>query len=282
MLLDPLTALSLAGNVVQFVDFASKILAKGAEIHRSLDGSLRENVEVESIARDFMKLNYRLIESLPHDDDGPTACRSSNKELSIDEQALQSLAQACSNIANELLEKLEKLKLRGDKKRWKSLYKALKSVWNKSELDDLLERLSRYREELELHLLVNIKSVFDMHLLSSSDTDSLRAQIDVKAFNEAEIFEKMDRSAQLIITYMAENQNNISAQLAMQNKMISRFQESSLMKMDQQHERTRAELRATLERLGEKGSLWAPAGYVILESNKNPQKSSTRRKRTEI
>jgi len=61
MLLDPLTALSLAGTVVQFVDFTSKILAKGAEIHRSLDGSLRENVEVESIVKDLVQLNSRLI-----------------------------------------------------------------------------------------------------------------------------------------------------------------------------------------------------------------------------
>jgi len=73
---------------------------------------------------------------------------------------LQSLAEACSDIGNELLEKLEQLKVRGGKRKWKSLYKALKGVWNKSELDALLERLSRYREELELHLLVNIKYVF--------------------------------------------------------------------------------------------------------------------------
>jgi len=70
----------------------------------------------------------------------------------------------------------------------------------------------------------------------------------------------MDRSAQLMITYMAENQNSISSQLTMQSKMISRFQETTLLKMDEQHERTLAELREKLEQLGDKGSLWTPAG----------------------
>jgi hypothetical protein len=72
----------------------------------------------------------------------------------------------------------------------------------------------------------------------------------------------MDRSAQLIITHMAENQDNIATQFTTQSKMISRFHERSLIKMDEQHERTRVELRATVERLGSKGSLWNPFGYA--------------------
>jgi hypothetical protein len=212
--------------------------------------------------KDLVHLNGRLIKSLSHDENGPTACKNSNTGLSLDEQALQSLAEACSGIASELLEKLEQLKVRGPKRKWKSLYKALKGVWNRTELDALLERLSRYREELELHLLVNIKYVFWVLFSSSFITEVYREQIDVKAFNEANIFDKMDRSAQLMITYMAENQKSVSSQLLMQSKLISRFQETTLLKMDEQHERTLAELRERLEQIGDKGSLWAPAGYV--------------------
>ncbi|KAL2068281.1 hypothetical protein VTL71DRAFT_16379 [Oculimacula yallundae] len=240
MLLDPLTALSLAGTVVQFVDFTTKVLAKGAEIHRSLDGTLTENREVESITKDLLSLNKRLVTSIRRNGDGSVGTKPSNKQLSLDEQALESIADACSDIARELLAQLEPLKLQGERKRWKSLYKVLKSAWGKKEIDDLLERLDRYRDELELHLLVSIKS-----------------QIDVKACNEAAIFDKLDRSAQLMITYMADNQNTVATQFKMQEQIISRHQETSLMRMDEQHEKTRAELRATMERLGDKGSLWS-------------------------
>ena len=39
MVLDPLTAIGLAGNIVQFVDFSSKIVGKANKIYESVDGA---------------------------------------------------------------------------------------------------------------------------------------------------------------------------------------------------------------------------------------------------
>lgn len=151
MLLDPLTALSVAGTVVQFVDYATRLVSKGQQIYRSVDGALLENLELQTVTEDLFKLSNRLNTSVHQG--------VSSKQLSLDEQALESLAIACRDIAQELLEHLERLKVKGETRKLKSFYKALKSVWNKADLDDLVERLSRYREELEVHLLVSIKFV---------------------------------------------------------------------------------------------------------------------------
>jgi hypothetical protein len=83
-----------------------------------------------------------------------------------------------------LLERLDQLKAKGERKKWKSLYKALKSVGSKAEIEDLLERLGRYRDELELHLLINIKFAILLSHVFLMLTKIKRSQIDVKAFNK--------------------------------------------------------------------------------------------------
>jgi hypothetical protein len=45
--MDPLTALSLAGTIIQFVDFGCKLLAEGKELYKSTTGILTVNEELE-------------------------------------------------------------------------------------------------------------------------------------------------------------------------------------------------------------------------------------------
>jgi hypothetical protein len=94
MLLDPLSALSLAGTVVQFVDFASKILKKGREIYSSASGSLAMNEELGIVTNDLLRLTERLKASTHEEKD--------IRALSMDEQALEAIASNCSSIGQEL------------------------------------------------------------------------------------------------------------------------------------------------------------------------------------
>jgi len=50
-MLDPMSALSLAGNIVQFLDFSIYLVGKAHEIHKSVDGALSENLDAEVVAR---------------------------------------------------------------------------------------------------------------------------------------------------------------------------------------------------------------------------------------
>ena len=51
--MDPLAALSLAGNIIQFVDFGGRLLGGAGEIYRSADGSLKVHDELELVATDL-------------------------------------------------------------------------------------------------------------------------------------------------------------------------------------------------------------------------------------
>lgn len=67
-------------------------------------------------------------------------------------------------VADELLGRLEKLKVAKEAKhrKWKSFRQALKTVWNKKDLDDLSARLSAFRDELQFHILLSLRHVADL------------------------------------------------------------------------------------------------------------------------
>lgn len=60
--MDPLTAFGLAANILQLVDFGSRLLSTGREISQT--GSTLENAEIEQVVLAFQKLNEDLQESL--------------------------------------------------------------------------------------------------------------------------------------------------------------------------------------------------------------------------
>lgn len=49
--MDPVSALSIAAVVVQFVDFGAKTLSKSHELYRSSRGALNENIETEAATK---------------------------------------------------------------------------------------------------------------------------------------------------------------------------------------------------------------------------------------
>ena len=65
--MDSLTALSLAGNVVQFVDFGNKLLSQSRELYRSTQGSLAADDELHLVTADLSALILKLRNSSGHD-----------------------------------------------------------------------------------------------------------------------------------------------------------------------------------------------------------------------
>jgi hypothetical protein len=62
--MDPLSAVSIASNVIQFVDFACKLVSGSRQLHKSLDGVLSDKVIVEVLADDLESLSTNLRKSL--------------------------------------------------------------------------------------------------------------------------------------------------------------------------------------------------------------------------
>jgi hypothetical protein len=53
---DPITAVSLIGTILQLVDFGSRLVSKSTELYRSADGALKQNINVETAAKDISQL----------------------------------------------------------------------------------------------------------------------------------------------------------------------------------------------------------------------------------
>jgi hypothetical protein len=149
MVLDPFTALSLAGNAIQFVEFASKIVSKGNEIRK--DGAASETLVLEYTTTRLQELTIGL--------------RNHNREvlgvgcLSKDDQILEDVSRDCVDVGSVLLDKLQKVKvLDSDKhRRWKSWRQALKLVWRKEDLDMFAKKLAAFKSQLEFGILIALK-----------------------------------------------------------------------------------------------------------------------------
>jgi hypothetical protein len=148
-MLDPLTVLSVASSVIQFVDYGTRLVSKAKEIHKSSHGVLRENFETESVTIRLQRLSEAFSSAIdvPGDDE-PEVLRAQRVRLG-------EICQECAELSKILVSKLVKLKVpKGtDHRRWKSFRQALKSVWSKAAIDSMASRLRELRQELDLQIL---------------------------------------------------------------------------------------------------------------------------------
>ncbi|EPE25403.1 P-loop containing nucleoside triphosphate hydrolase [Glarea lozoyensis ATCC 20868] len=160
--MDPLSALSLAAAIAQFIDYGSKIVSQTKEI-----ADLGSSVNVQhlsTITNDIKGINSSLKRQLKVD-------VKSSATLSQEALDLQSLAIRCNEIAQELVECLTKVTITGDKKdTWTSIRAAIKTVWTSQQIATLSQRLNDYRSQLTLRLLLVINS---QHTLQDKKLDKL-------------------------------------------------------------------------------------------------------------
>ena len=147
--MEPLTAVGLAANIVQFVTFGINIVSKGNQIYRSQDGDLPKNREIENVTKDLQQLQGKLRSSIgPHD---------LSNTMTEDDQALKALLDTSNDIATQLLQQLNRVKAKGRPQRWKSLRQALKSVCSKGDIESLAQRLSALREGIKTRIFISLR-----------------------------------------------------------------------------------------------------------------------------
>ncbi|KAK2809166.1 hypothetical protein FQN50_004001 [Emmonsiellopsis sp. PD_5] len=132
--MDPFTALGLAANVIQFVDFAWKLLTETREIGKSIDGYSEENRSLATIISDIT-LSDAAIATITTDDPG-----------------LQQIIRQCQTLSTKLMDVLEKLRVDQSQSGWSNFKTALKGVWNKREIESVFETISRLRMRVLEHL----------------------------------------------------------------------------------------------------------------------------------
>jgi len=144
---DPLSAISLAANVLQFIDFACGLFSTAKQIYK--DGNTAEISHLEDIAASLSKLAQ----------DVKTSSESHKTMQGVnDENDLCKLAKGCQEVADELIKALRTLtpKSTGNRK-WESLYHALKVIWKKEQIDSLHKRLTDIRAQMSARAIMFIK-----------------------------------------------------------------------------------------------------------------------------
>lgn len=143
--MDPLTALGLAANIFQFIDFSSQLLSGTLEIYQSATGASSEIIEIEHISEHLSSFNEELSSQ-------PTASRSSR------DVAVEKFAGRCKDISDELLKVIAELKVvDGPNRKWRSFRKALKTLWKKEKIQSLQNRLDMMRQQLTLELSASVR-----------------------------------------------------------------------------------------------------------------------------
>jgi len=147
--MEAIATFGAAVNIVQLVDFTSKLVSGGIELYRSADGELVEHSELQKITTSLSALAQNVNESLLSlkEDRQPT-----RQEL---EQVR--LGNECTQVASELIGALESLKVGGKAGKWKVVRQALLTVWHKDKIDALERRLDRFRQELIADILGTLR-----------------------------------------------------------------------------------------------------------------------------
>ena len=139
-MLDPLSSLSLASSVVQFIDFSCKLLSDGLELYAT--GALEKNDGLEQITKNLA----RVTEGLTGKNIPPEEPRSG------DELALEELAGSCKVLADQLLDILLGLRPKKPHNGLDSFRKALRAVKQKGKIEGIEDRLNKLQNQLCLCL----------------------------------------------------------------------------------------------------------------------------------
>ncbi|OCL11066.1 hypothetical protein AOQ84DRAFT_387090 [Glonium stellatum] len=159
MVLEAFAAIGLASNVVQFVDFSSKLVKESSHLYHSCSGASDDNLKLEEAIRHLETLSGTL--TTPH----ATAGNVLYQDNSISELALM-----CKKEATRLITALEELKVTdGPHRKWRSIRQALRSVWRQDGIKRFGKRLSHFQNVLTLHL------IRDTNVQQSSVLEELRS-----------------------------------------------------------------------------------------------------------
>ncbi|KAM0550334.1 hypothetical protein ACHAPJ_009005 [Fusarium lateritium] len=104
--METLAALLVAGAVIQFIDFGSKLLSSSRQLYRSTDGVTTETLDMKLVTTDLSTLLQGLKQKLPQ-----YRPMTKEKNTSEDDAATDDLCKRCVEIAEELLLRVNKLKL---------------------------------------------------------------------------------------------------------------------------------------------------------------------------
>ncbi|KAI3325372.1 hypothetical protein HD806DRAFT_446340 [Xylariaceae sp. AK1471] len=147
--MDPLSALSLAGNIVQFVEFSCKLISNTRSIYCSSSTTTENLGYIDGIYERLVSFEAQLSHQ-----DKTRSQDTATGSVSAHSNALDELLEKCRQECNILLGLTGKIKrIKTTKGRlWESFRKAMLEVWHNDEILKLQSRLHEYQTEIIIRL----------------------------------------------------------------------------------------------------------------------------------
>ncbi|CAJ2500422.1 Uu.00g032750.m01.CDS01 [Anthostomella pinea] len=159
--MDPLSAVSLAGTVVQSVTFACSLLKRSAEIYDSAAGSSNHLQSLRTVHGHLQAFSAKFASS------GAVGADSIQPVTVLNPQGdptLREICQASKAGCDRIAKVVEKLQVQdGPWRRLRSFRAALEIVWKRNEVEELDKRLQRTHVALTLHMCVVTSRFHEEH-----------------------------------------------------------------------------------------------------------------------
>ena len=156
--MDPVTAVALAGNVLQFIQFVAGLLDGASKLHASATGTSSMNDHFQDICSTLITYNAQLQKP-------PVPSTGQFHKPSKHDQPLAECTAACARDCEELLcimNKLRAIASRGPRY-WSSFRAALSEIRKQNEIEDLRSRIADRHRQMTLLLCAMSKYVHWSH-----------------------------------------------------------------------------------------------------------------------
>ncbi|KAI0907600.1 hypothetical protein F4823DRAFT_548322 [Ustulina deusta] len=166
--MEPLSALALSGNVLQFVEIAGKLLSEARQVCHAANGITTSNRDAITVYEDFRAAAGSLLAS-------PV------RSATADDLAVTLLADRCQELSDDLVKDLKNLQAKNPGSKREGLRIAWRALRERGELESLEKRLDRYRQQILTRI------IFMMSQEQSSTFLHLKewAQLDEEAANKS-------------------------------------------------------------------------------------------------
>jgi hypothetical protein len=142
-MLEPLVAVSLAGNIINFVDFSAKIVRRTKQLGSSSLPS--ELATTRVMCNDLILSLQRAQETLK-------PVTRTDVLTALDSELLELVSDAHEELV-KFREKLDLLSLQRGANVWRKFRRAVKIAWQESALQGLQSALDRYQAAYSRHLV---------------------------------------------------------------------------------------------------------------------------------
>lgn len=146
--MESLAALGVASNIIQIVDFSSRIISRGHELYTSTDGQATGHVVLGSATSNL----HTLLEVL-----NKSKAQRDPKDLTDADRQLVDLQTRTKSVVDELEGYLQEIQVSTSHRKIASIYQALKSFSTDKDITRMANELSEIRKQVDTVLLVSMR-----------------------------------------------------------------------------------------------------------------------------